>query len=182
MFYTPGPIFDNGDIKIHFLSFQHALLTAVRSARVRVWIIAYVINSNMSRQSDPITMLLNTLARHVSHGVDVRFIVDDPPINKPNYHCNKYFMRRLDDFKIPFITPSGKITSHAKVVLIDDTFLFIGSHNLTKSSLTNPLDCTVELRNRDLIKTFGDVFQLLWTDRSMTSHEIGSVKKYPYYG
>ena len=84
--------------------------------------------------------------------------------------------------KIPFVTPPDKITSHAKAVLIDDRILFIGSHNLAKSSLENPLDCTVELRNKILIDSFADAYLSLWSDQTMKSYPQGSVPKYKYYG
>jgi phosphatidylserine/phosphatidylglycerophosphate/cardiolipin synthase-like enzyme len=182
MLNQPNPAVITEETKIHFLSYKNALIAATRSARHRVWILSYVINANMSRQNDPITLFLHILARHKIIGRDIRVIIDDPDINRPNYHCNKFFMRRLDEMNIPFITPPKKITSHAKAVLIDDRILFIGSHNLAKSSLENPLDCTVELRNKTLIDNFALTYKSLWEDRSMIAYPPGIVPKYKYYG
>lgn len=182
MLQQPYPVASSYETKIHFLSFKHALIDAVRTAKTRIWVMCYVLNSNLNRQNDPVTHFLNILHKHQAAGADVRFIIDDPNINKPNYHCNKFFMRRLDDMGIPFVTPPDKITSHAKAVLIDNSVLFIGSHNLAKSSLENPLDCTVELRNKILIDSFAGAYHELWLDPAMETHQTGTIKKYAYYG
>ena len=119
--------------------------------------------------------------RHAA-GADIRFILDNPEINRPNYHCNKFFMRRLMEWNFQFCTPPPRITSHAKAVLVDDSVLFIGSHNLAKSSLMNPLDCTVELRNKFLIQSFAETYAMLWQDSSMISYAPSDLPKPLYYG
>ena len=182
MFNHPFQIITKDDCSIHFLSFGNALINAARSARRRVWILCYVINANLSKQSDPVTQLMAILqARHAA-GADVRFILDNPQISKPNYHCNKFFMRRLMEWDFKFCTPPPRVTSHAKAVLIDDKVLFIGSHNLAKSSLMNPLDCTVELRNEFLIQSFAETYKMLWENSSMISYSPEDMPDARFYG
>lgn len=133
MFNHPFQIISNDAASIHFLSFSNALIAATRHARRRVWMLTYVINANLSKQSDPVTLFLSLLRTRKAAGVDVRFILDFPKENKPNYNCNKFFMRHLMEWGFKFCTPPPGVTSHAKAVLIDDQVLFIGSHNLAKS-------------------------------------------------
>jgi phosphatidylserine/phosphatidylglycerophosphate/cardiolipin synthase-like enzyme len=187
---TPGgnPIFNSFEIivqdqaSIHFLSYKNALLSAVRQARRRVWILCYVVNANLSKKSDPVTLLMSFLRDRQAAGCDIRFIIDDPQINRPNYHCNKFFMRHLQEWGFSFCTPPASVTSHAKAVLIDDRVLFVGSHNLAKSSLTNPLDCTIELKNPFLIQSFAETYTMIWNDRSMVSYTANPVPTYKFYG
>ena len=182
MFKHSYQIITKDDASIHFLSYGPALLNAARQARKRVWILSFVINANLSRANDPITLFFSILRERHALGCDIRIILDDPQINRPNYHCNKFFMRRLMEWGFKFQTPPAKITSHAKAVLIDDAVLFIGSHNLAKSSLTNPLDCTVELRNDFLIQSFAETFLMLWSNSSMVAYVPGNMPAAPYYG
>ena len=170
MFSHPFQIITKDDASIHFLSYSNALINAARQTRRRVWVLAYVINANLSKLSDPVTQFMTILQARREAGADIRFILDNPQINRPNYHCNKFFMRRLMEWDFKFCTPPPRITSHAKAVLIDDTVLFIGSHNLAKSSLTNPLDCTVELRNEFLIQSFSETYKMLWENSQMLSY------------
>lgn len=182
MFNHPYQIITKDDCSIHFLSYSNALIAAARAARRRVWILAYVINANLSKQQDPITLLMAILRDKRKTGCDVRFILDNPKINRPNYHCNKFFMRHLMEWDFHFCTPPENITSHAKAVLIDDKVLFIGSHNLAKSSLMNPLDCTVELRSPFLIQSFAETYQMIWSNSSMVSYMPDDLPPAQFYG
>jgi len=170
MFRTALESTENPECKIHFLSFKNRMITATASARSRIWISAYVINCNLNRAGDPITMLFATLRHKMSSGVDVRIICDDPAINKQNYHCNKFMMSWIERWNIPYCTPTKKITAHMKCILIDDNVLFIGSHNLAKSSLGNPLECTVELQSAGTIAAFAEAYNVIWHDAAMIRH------------
>jgi len=182
MFSHPFQIITKDDASIHFLSYSNALINAARQTRRRVWVLAYVINANLSKQSDPVTQFMTILQARRKAGADIRFILDNPQISRPNYHCNKFFMRRLMEWDFKFCTPPPRITSHAKAVLIDDAVLFIGSHNLAKSSLMNPLDCTVELRNEFLIQSFSETYKMLWENSSMISYAPEDMPRAEFYG
>lgn len=182
MFNHPFQIITQDQTTIHFLSFSTALIAAARQARHRVWIFCFVLNANLNRQNDPVTLFLSILRARRDAGCDIRFILDNPQISRPNYHCNKFFMRRLMEWNFQFCTPPPKVTSHAKCILIDDKVLFIGSHNLAKSSLVNPLDCTVELQNEFLIRSFAETYQMLWQDSSMVSYRPEDVPPAEHYG
>lgn len=182
MFNHPFQIITTDQASIHFLSYATTLIAAVRQAHKRVWVLAFVINANLSKQNDPITLLFSILRARRSAGCDIRFILDNPQINRPNYHCNRFFMRRLMEWEFQFCTPPPHVTSHAKAVLIDDKVLFIGSHNLAKSSLLNPLDCTVELRNEFLIQSFAETYQMLWKNSAMVTYAPSDLPDAKYYG
>ena len=182
MFSHAFKIITKDDTSIHFLSYGNALLSATRLAKKRVWVHAYVISANLSMQSDPVTLFMSILRDRRAKGVDVRFILDSPYENRPNYHCNKVFLRLFMEWKFQFCTPPRNITSHGKAVLIDNSVLFLGSHNLAKSSLTNPLDFTVELRNEFLIQSFAETYQMIWQDGSMVSYKPKDIPAAPFCG
>lgn len=182
MFNHPFQIITQDETSIHFLSYATALIAAARQARRRIWIFCFVLNANLNRQNDPVTLFLSILRARQVDGCDIRFILDNPQISRPNYHCNKFFMRRLMEWNFQFCTPPPRVTSHAKAVLVDNSVLFIGSHNLAKSSLMNPLDCTVELRNEFLIRSFAETYQALWQDSTMVSYRPEDVPLVEHYG
>lgn len=158
------------DVLFHWLSFRNALTSAIRTARRRVLIMAYVVNCNINRQGDPITLIFSLLEKKIRDGLDVRIIIDDPAINRPNYHCNRFMTRWFEIWNIPYCTPPPRFTSHCKAIIIDDSVLFLGSHNLAKSSFTNPLDCTVEFRSPALVAEFAAAYDIIWYDVAMKSH------------
>ena len=182
MFNHPFQIITQDQVSIHFLSYSAALITAAQMANHRIWIFCYVLHANLNRQNDPVTHFLTILRNRHAKGCDVRFILDTPQITKQNYACNQYAMRHLMEWGIQFCTTPPKITSHAKCVLIDNKVLFIGSHNLAASSLQNPLDCTVELRNEFLIRSFAETYEMVWRDASMVTYTPEEIPPAKYYG
>ncbi len=182
MFNHPFNLITQDGVSIHFLSFKNSLLQSISQAKKRVWILSYVINCNLNKAGDPITAVFSMLRKKKLAGCDVRVVLDNPQANKPNFHCNKFFMRRLMEWGIPFQTPPTRVTSHAKAILIDEKVLFIGSHNLAKSSLLNPLDCTVEIHNAFLIQSFAETYRLLWSDGAMVSYTPADIQSVAHDG
>lgn len=152
---------------VHFLTFKNALRAAVASARRRIFISAYVINANLKKHQDPVTQILFLLRDAQARGLDVKIILDNPPINRPNFHCNKMLLNYFKRWQIPHACPPSSFTAHAKIVIVDSSFCFIGSHNLARSSLNNPLDCTVEIRNHAMVDLLADSFLSCFQDGRM---------------
>lgn len=158
------------DIRIHSLSFATALINAVRTAKSRVWIASYVFNANLNCKSDPITLFFSILREKAEKKIDIKIICDIPKLNRPNYHCNKFILRWLEEWDIPYCTPREGKTAHAKTIIVDTSHLFIGSHNLSKASLNNPLECTVELTSPGIICEYARHYAMIWHDDSMLRH------------
>lgn len=137
---------------LHSLTYAPALRKAISGAEKRIWISIYVASFNFKKRNDIVHILFIILQQKIRSGVDVRIILDRPRKHKPNYHVGQFLIRRLKTWQIPFWLSPEKKTNHAKVVLIDDKNLFIGSHNLAKSSLYNPLELSVEISGLAAIK------------------------------
>jgi len=154
----------------HVETYYPALRAACRKAQESVWLMAYVMSGNMRRRADPLWVLLKILEIKCKQGIDVRIILDSPKPGRQNFHANRVFCRRLYDFGIPFALPGRFMTSHAKCALIDKSTFFCGSHNLTKHSLFNPYDCTIETDSQEVITSFIDYFSTVWSSREMTKY------------
>ena len=55
------------------------------------------------------------------------------------------------------------IATHAKMVIIDDRFCIVGSHNYSKGSFTRNQECSVLMEGGGAIRPFIDYFNLLWS-------------------
>ena len=151
-------------MKIHTTTYGPALRKALSAAEFRVWISVYVATLNFRKKNDMIYILFRSLQRKLDSGIDVRLLVDRPRLHKPNYHAGRFLIRRLKEWYFPFwLAPAGH-TLHAKVILIDDRQAFIGSHNLAKSSLLNPLEMTVEATDRGTIDAVDQWFTAIFQD------------------
>ena len=54
------------------------------------------------------------------------------------------------------------VATHAKMVLIDDKYCIVGSHNYSKGSFTRNQECSVLMEGGEAIRPFIDYFNLLW--------------------
>lgn len=149
-------------LNLHCLTYEAAVTAAIRAAKRRIWMTVYVLNANLNRAGDPVTYILHLLRQAQAAGCDVRIIIDSPRENRPNYHANKVMIRELEAWGIPVAVPPRRTTCHAKIILVDSTAAFIGSHNLAQSSLRNPLDCSAEIRDPAIIAGVAEFFKGLW--------------------
>ena len=70
--------------------------------------------------------------------------------------------RRARDLGIKSKCLTGWKIVHAKFILIDDTKLFIGSHNLTKAGLESNLECSALIDFTDVDNEANLFFDRLW--------------------
>ena len=137
--------------RLHSLTYGPALRQAINGAGVRIWVSSYVVSFNFRKKNDLINIIMNSIRSQLEKGLDIRMLIDRPRLHKTNYHVNKFLMRRLMEWRIPFWVAPARTTCHAKVVLIDDNTAFLGSHNLARSSFKNPLELSIETNQADVI-------------------------------
>lgn len=56
---------------------------------------------------------------------------------------------------------NGKIT-HAKICIVDDDIILIGSHNITMRAFNQNFECSLLLKNLDLAKEMKEIFIKYW--------------------
>jgi len=66
-----------------------------------------------------------------------------------------------------------RTTCHAKVILVDNSSIFIGSHNLAKSSFRNPMEVSIESHDPGACKKVEDWFIMLMKDPGFTYYPAG---------
>jgi len=54
------------------------------------------------------------------------------------------------------------VATHAKMVIVDDKYCIVGSHNYSKGSFTRNQECSVLIKGGEAIRPFIDYFKLLW--------------------
>jgi len=134
-----------------------ALLTGLREARSSIIVSCYLFKitkfpANMPRR------VADELIRARQRGVDVTVILEQS-------RDESDFLNRENRATAALLTPSGikvrfdslRKTSHAKVVVIDDRFVFLGSHNLTHSALSRNNEISVRINSPEMareIKTY----------------------------
>lgn len=138
-----------------------ALFTGIREARSSIIVSCYLFKitkhpGNMPRR------IADELIQARRRGVAVNVIFEQSRdekdfLNRENRATAALLSR--NGIKVRF--DSLKKTSHAKVVVIDDRYIYLGSHNLTHSALTRNNELSIRIDSPEMarqIKTYlGDL-------------------------
>lgn len=54
------------------------------------------------------------------------------------------------------------VATHAKMLIIDDRFLVLGSHNISKGSFSRNQEASIVVEGGEAIRAYLDYFRLLW--------------------
>jgi phosphatidylserine/phosphatidylglycerophosphate/cardiolipin synthase-like enzyme len=138
------------------LKYAQAAERAISSARQRVWVMQYVIRLD----DGPVLALMEALAAAKARGVDVRVVLDrgvlygttDPDLK------NDRAAEWLQAKGVEVLWDEVASAAHAKLVLVDDEVVLIGSHNWTRAALTGNREVSMALHGQPEIATVAELF------------------------
>ena len=108
------------------------------------------------------SQLLNSIIQADGRGVDVKVLLEKSDYNNSLNAINEstYVYLTSKGVDVRFDSPS--VTTHAKLVIIDDKIAFVGSTNWTKSALEENNEVNVKIKAEDMVKELESYFQTLW--------------------
>lgn len=113
-------------------------------------------------KGQPLEEIMNALKNAADQGVKIRIIVDSSFYINNDKSVDKLQGREnIQIKKIPVGNIAGGVM-HAKYFIADKENLFIGSQNMDWRALIHIHEIGVRVKNSDLAKTFGDVFETDW--------------------
>ncbi|MCD6563671.1 MAG: hypothetical protein J7K23_07165 [Thermoproteales archaeon] len=108
--------------------------------------------------NDPVNMLLKLLIEAHNKGIEIKILVDDKT-NTSYRQTIKYLKNHGIEIKLD---PRKDITTHVKILIIDSTWIIIGSHNWTESALWHNNEYSVLIENQYYAKKMEQYFYNLW--------------------
>jgi phosphatidylserine/phosphatidylglycerophosphate/cardiolipin synthase-like enzyme len=136
----PEPVFASGTCisKVTLLKnreYADALLKSIRNSGKSIILSCYLFKINTSKSDMP-GKVAEELIKAGNRGVDVTVVFEISndaidSLNKENRETASFLSRK--GIRVLFDSPRTK--SHLKAALIDDRYVFLGSHNLTQSAL-----------------------------------------------
>ncbi|MBA2482104.1 MAG: hypothetical protein H0V44_15690 [Planctomycetes bacterium] len=140
----------------HDLEYARMVERMVASARTRVWMSMFVVRLD---EDGPVMQLMKALAAASARGVRVQVCLDlgrvystgevDPKHDAPLAWLRAHGVRALVD-------EPGR-TTHAKVLIVDDERVVIGSHNWTRDALTGNREASVVLEDREVAAALSEL-------------------------
>ena len=115
-------------------SYYPTLLKFLAGARHRIDMAMYIFKKGKSRHNRP-ARVARALAKAQQRGVKVQVVLENSDWNDSVNEENRRVARFLRRHKVQVRLDSRHTTSHGKLVVIDQRFVFVGSHNMTHSAL-----------------------------------------------
>ncbi|RJX25880.1 MAG: phospholipase [Desulfurivibrio sp.] len=129
--------------------YYDTLVDFIRGADHSIDMVMFLFKTTSSKGNKPAS-LLRELLKARAKGVQIRVLLEnsgyDPEINKENRKAARTLSKNGID--VSFDSPAT--TTHAKFVVIDRRYVFLGSHNLTHSALSSNHEFSLLIDNTTL--------------------------------
>ena len=143
---------------LYYQTLQARIRAAVKSIRV----CQYVLAVSPSRPWQRSNKILKDFIDASHRGVELKVLYDRPKFRSPNLHSNVASFRILQTKGISVRCLSITKTLHIKLIIIDDSVFFAGSHNLTNQSLYSPFELSWECSDPYMVNAAAIYFDCLF--------------------
>ena len=141
-----------GEVRPLADSEYYEVLTAViDNAQNRIDLAMFLFKTTDSPQNRPAKILDRLIAAH-RRGVEVRVYLEHSGYDEGINAENRLVANRLRSHGIAVVCDSPRTTSHVKMVIVDQRYLLVGSHNLTHAALSNNREFSLLVDNQDLAR------------------------------
>lgn len=134
----------------------------IQSATQKIDIVMYEWKWYSHEFAGGVQRLNNALIDRAREKVPVRILMNiesmGHAITKINSRTASFFQQKGIQVKFGQVG----VATHAKMVIVDDRFCVVGSHNYSKGSFTRNQECSVLIEGGEAIRPFIDYFKLLW--------------------
>jgi phosphatidylserine/phosphatidylglycerophosphate/cardiolipin synthase-like enzyme len=136
-----------------------SLLSGIRDAKQSIVCSFYLFKIGTGRGDHP-RRIADELVRARQRGVAVKVILEDEGDQKGALsEANRATASMLTRGGVAVRFDSPRVTSHAKVVVIDGRYVYLGSHNITQSALTRNNELSLRIDSTDLAAEVADYLE-----------------------
>lgn len=130
-------------------SFYETLCYHIQHATQRIEIAMFIFKTTKSKNNRP-KAILEELLKARKRGVSILVVLEESGHDEKLTKENRHSGNKLQKNGIEVVFDAPKTTTHAKMVVIDRRYLFIGSHNLTQAALSKNNEISVLIDQQDL--------------------------------
>jgi len=142
--------------------FRTAILNAIAGANREILIATYKMDYSERLSTRHLNALVQALHRASKRGVRVRCLLN---MDKENSTIGRINMRAkallIEKGIITKTGPEGR-TYHAKIVIIDEQVAFVGSHNLSESSLCRNFEVSLMIDDPQFALELREIYLKEW--------------------
>ncbi len=136
-----------------------ALHEALQNAQKSIHIFIFTFRYYPNYPHDANSVIIGDLIAAKQRGVEVKVIMDCSSWNRSNTLKNKMVGDSLKKVGIEVYYDPVDITSHDKLVIVDDSLVFVGSHNWSYFALERNNEASVKVVSKEVARAYEEHFQ-----------------------
>jgi len=131
----------------------------IAGSHKRIWMLMYVIHMEEKGEEGPVNGLMQALAAAAARGVHVQVALD---LGEPAKFGQEPDLKHVEAERwlyahgIHVMLDEPNRTTHAKVMIVDDSIVLMGSHNWTRSAIVENREASVVLSDAGIAKDLED--------------------------
>ena len=137
------------------------VLDLIKTAEKSIYLVMYGIQLKGRNEQDMINTLLEELIKAKKRGVKVQVILETSGKEEWGEYVtgiNEEVMRILRNEGIQIYLDDKKITTHAKVLVVDEEVTVLGSHNWTFAAFKRNNESSVKIKSRPVAQKYISYF------------------------
>lgn len=142
--------------------YRKSLLVALREAGNEILIMTYKCDYRATLASRNLNSLVQELRRARGRGVKVWIILNPGNPHSTIAQTNRKATDKLEKEGIIVKNSLPGREMHAKMIIIDETTAWIGSHNFSESSLSRNLEISLAIEDVKLAQDLRQIFLNVW--------------------
>ncbi len=163
--YPSDHLMNMDDAELAYEAINKLIISAKKNIDIEVF---YITNKPESRLDN---YIIKPLIKKARSGIKVRIIVDaNMAKTYPDTIDKLSAIPNIKVVKNTYYDDNGGIV-HAKVIIVDDTVFYLGSHNLDWITFELNHELGVIYANKDLAKTMKQVFEFDWSYSNNIKHD-----------
>lgn len=138
------------------------LQEVVGGARYSVDVIQYNWNFMPFSPEKKLQQFNQHVIKQIRKGVKYRVLMNSKGLNLKGSKTNQAAKRHLENAGAKVKVASGSCITHAKLFIVDDQFVILGSHNLSTSSVERNDETSILVNSREVAMEYKRYFNLIW--------------------
>ena len=149
-------------IPLYDEDFSNIVTKLIKQATKKIYITTYKLEPRKGPKAQRINALIHELISAAPRRIDIRILLNFYENHKATSNINWYASKLFQRNGIIIKYPSSGRTLHQKIILIDDIYIIVGSHNLSVQSLAQNIELSFLVQDDMIYKEAETKFLQHW--------------------